>query len=138
MTKKGLHWNYNNNSSNNHEYCLQHLGLCGGCSFKPQFLFFILMCIDFLNQNKICILCLYPNDVTESKLCTPNKKMENKIKTILFAFLIATMILPFSGMNYAEAITDKDTRSREQKLAERQAKLDGGFKLYPGVGSGKT
>ncbi len=64
--------------------------------------------------------------------------MENKIKTILFAFLIATMILPFSGMNYAEAITDKDTRSREQKLAERQAKLDDGFKLYPGVGSGKT
>ena len=36
------------------------------------------------------------------------KNIKNKTKTILFASLIAAMILPFSGMNYAEAeIVDK-------------------------------
>ena len=56
--------------------------------------------------------------------------MKNTTKTILFASLIAAMILPFSGMNYA--VAEEDTEVQDQKkldvLKNRyekiQAKID--------------
>ena len=37
-------------------------------------------------------------------------------------------------MQSAKAITNEDVELEEKRLAERQAKLDEGYKLYPGVG----
>ncbi len=55
------------------------------------------------------------------------KHITNKTKTILFASLIAAMILPFSGMQFAEAKQDKNNdvnklQAYERKLAYLQEK----------------
>jgi hypothetical protein len=50
--------------------------------------------------------------------------MNNKktIKTLLFASLIAAMILPFSGIDFAEARVDKDNEA--EKMAKYEQKLE--------------
>jgi len=48
------------------------------------------------------------------------KNITNKTKTILFASLIAAMILPFSGMDFAEAKTDNGA----EKIAKYNQKLE--------------
>ncbi len=49
-------------------------------------------------------------------------------KTILFAGLIAAMILPFSGMNFAGA----EEQTNIEKVSEKDAMLAAGYELYPG------
>ena len=57
--------------------------------------------------------------------------MKNKTKTILFASLIAAMILPFSTMDYAEAKTNDKTQKDKlandliKKLVERNQDKNG-------------
>ena len=47
--------------------------------------------------------------------------MNNKIKTILFASLIAAMILPFSAMDFADAEPSKDKHTeKKEKLAKEK------------------
>ncbi len=53
-------------------------------------------------------------------ICNNMKNITNKTKTILFTSLIAALILPFSGMNYATA--EEATETDQEKLKEyRQA-----------------
>ena len=64
-------------------------------------------------------------------------------KTILFALLIAALVLPFSTMDFAEAaltpinVDDKPRNTIDSLTipnAERDIKLAAGYELYPGVG----
>ncbi len=45
--------------------------------------------------------------------------MQNKTKTILLTSLIAAMVLPFSGMNFATAEVDKNTKFSQEECFER-------------------
>ncbi len=52
--------------------------------------------------------------------------MKNKIKTILFASLVAAMILPFSIMNMAEAAPEEDPidQAKLDKIAKIQESIE--------------
>ena len=51
MAKKGLHWNYNNNNSNNHECCLQHLGHVVVVHLNPIPIFFYFDLHEFFESE---------------------------------------------------------------------------------------
>ncbi len=60
------------------------------------------------------------------------KNITKTTKTILFASLIAVMILPFSGMNYAQAETNKTDQELIQDYVDQQMGLLDELRLqYP-------